>query len=171
MAAHDAHSADGDVGSLYRRHSRSLRAFLLHKTHGDQDRAEDLLQDVFLAAVADLERRPANTPVLAWLYTVAHRRFVDDVRRRGRRVETVPRDDLAGPRDAEYGPAVSRAMVIAVRELTAVQQKVFTLKVLEGRSFHEIAEQIGISEGAARNHLMRALKSIRATFETYGLNP
>src|SRR5207248_4539147 len=133
------------------RHSRALRAYLLRKTRGDEERAEDLLQDVFLSASADLERRPAEAPVLAWLYTVAQRRFADDVRRRGRQVATLPLRDEP-PRTIApdgYGTAVARALVIAVRELSAVQQKVFVAKVLEGRPFIEIAGSLGISEGAA----------------------
>jgi RNA polymerase sigma-70 factor (ECF subfamily) len=162
-----------EVDGAFRRHANSLRAFLLRKTRGDRERAEDLLQDVFLAAISDLEHRPANTPVLAWLYTVANRRFVDDLRKRGRTVETVAFEErgLDGADDRTYGPAVARALSVAVKTLSPVQQRIFVAKVLEGRRFAEIAQREGISEGAARNHLMRALKSIRTTLERYGLDP
>jgi RNA polymerase sigma-70 factor, ECF subfamily len=164
---------NAQLDGLFRRHSRELLRFFLRRNGGDRGGAEDLLQDVFLAATTDLEHRAAGTPTLAWLYTVAHRRFVDDLRRGGRRVATVPLDEaLVGAKGAQvYGSEVGQALTIVVRRLPEIQQRVFVAKVLEGRSFAEIAERIGTSEGAARMHLMRALKTIRAGLEGLGVDP
>jgi RNA polymerase sigma-70 factor (ECF subfamily) len=165
----------GDTTTLdgaFRRYSRTVHGYLLRRTR-DTHRAEDLTQEVFLAAVADLDRRPAGTPVLAWLYTVAQRRLADDLRRRGRRVEALPFEEEAvgGVEPSEYGPVVARAIKRAVRELSPTQQRVFVMKVLEGRPFAEIAPRLGVSEGAARNHLMHALRQMRASLERDGLEP
>jgi RNA polymerase sigma-70 factor (ECF subfamily) len=174
MRTRPAQPAAGEkLDALFRRHSRELLRFFLRRTGGDAPRSEDLLQDVFLSATIDLERRPAGTPTLAWLYTVAHRRFVDDVRSANRQARTVPFDEAAGSAEppAEYGPEVGRALAAVVRELPAIQHRVFVWKVFEGRSFSEIGAKIGISEGAARMQLLRALQAIRTGLENYGVGP
>jgi RNA polymerase sigma factor (sigma-70 family) len=132
-----------------------------------------LLQEVFLSATIDLERRPAGTPTLAWLYTVANRRFIDDLRLANRQARTVPFDEATNSTgvSAEYGPEVARALAAVVRELPAIQHRIFVWKVLEGRSFSEIGGQVGISEGAARMQLLRALQFIRAGLESHGVGP
>jgi DNA-directed RNA polymerase specialized sigma24 family protein len=72
----------------------------LRRRTGDHERAEDLTQQVFADAVASL--RATQSPSLAWLYTVAQRRFVDEVRRRaaGERVGSLW---SRGHDDLEYG--------------------------------------------------------------------
>jgi DNA-directed RNA polymerase specialized sigma24 family protein len=50
------------------------------RTHHD---AEDLAQEVFVDAV-EAELESENPPLLAWLYTVARRRLIDDLRRQAR---------------------------------------------------------------------------------------
>src|ERR1700754_441827 len=78
----------GRVEAAYRRHYRSVHRFFLRRT-GDEQRSDDLTQDVFVDAVRGLSRSTEETPLLAWLYTVAQRRFVDDVRRESRQRDVV----------------------------------------------------------------------------------
>jgi RNA polymerase sigma-70 factor (ECF subfamily) len=166
-------SADVKLDPLFRRHSRDLFRFFLRRTGGDSTRSEDLVQEVFLSATSDLARRPEAAPTLAWLYTVAHRRLVDDLRLAGRQVPTVPFEEshVESSRTPAYGEGVARALTLVVQELPAIQRRVFVMKVLEGRPFGEIARNIGTSEGAARMHLLRALKAIRTGLESYGVAP
>ena len=62
----------------FRRHYGHVYRYLRRRT-GDHHRAEDLTQQVFADAVASL--RETESSSLAWLYTVAQRRFADEVRR------------------------------------------------------------------------------------------
>ena len=64
----------------FRRHYGHVYRYLRRRT-GDHHRAEDLAQQVFADAVRSL--RETESPSLAWLYTVAQRRFADEVRRDG----------------------------------------------------------------------------------------
>lgn len=69
------------VDRVFRAHWGDVVSFLRRRT-GDGDRAEDLAQQVFADAAADL--RDDGRPPLAWLYTVAKRRFADELRGRAR---------------------------------------------------------------------------------------
>ena len=69
---------------------------------------------------------------------------------------------------AEDGPAAAferserfRATVDALRELPERQRAALVLRELEGRSHEEIAETLGVTSGAARQHLMRARVALR----------
>ena len=62
----------------FRRHYGQVYRYLRRRT-GDHHRAEDLTQQVFADAVVSL--RETESPTLAWLYTVAQRRFADEARR------------------------------------------------------------------------------------------
>ncbi|MDP9284639.1 MAG: RNA polymerase sigma factor, partial [Actinomycetota bacterium] len=85
---------EGLAELAFRRHHAQIYRYLRRKT-GDADRAEDLAQEVFADAASALARgdwRPAS--MLAWLYTIAQRRFADEVRRRRHSYNGVPLDDL-----------------------------------------------------------------------------
>ena len=77
----------------FRRHYGGLHRFFLRRTGGDRERSHDLTQQVFADAAAGLSLRQTDTRVVAWLYTVARRRFHDEARRSYRTVATVPLTD------------------------------------------------------------------------------
>jgi RNA polymerase sigma-70 factor (ECF subfamily) len=129
--------------------------------------AEDIAADVFAAAAGALDRfRPGATPVLAWLYTVARRRLADEARRRAR----TPRL-LAAHGSLEYGPDVAAALRRAITSVPDGQRRVVVWKLIEGRSFSEIAERLQISEGACKMRASRALERLREQLEREGVEP
>src|SRR5256885_1881660 len=75
----------GDAEAVFRRHYGDVYRFLRRRTR-DHHEAEELTQRVFADAAAALGERGPEEP-LAWLYTVARRRFADAVRRSHRHVE------------------------------------------------------------------------------------
>src|SRR3954470_12827263 len=109
----------------FRRHYAEVYRFVRRRTHSDKD-AEDLAQQVFADAAASL--RCDGRPPIAWLYTVAKRRFADAARRDGRRRAAT----AAIPADAEpdYAPAVAAALLAAFERLPASQRDVVVLKLL-----------------------------------------
>ena len=80
------------------RHYRTIYGFVRQRS-GSREDAEDVTQTVFVEAAANLTRVYAEgRSPLAWLYTVASRRLIDQARRRGRAPELVPLDAAAGLR-------------------------------------------------------------------------
>jgi RNA polymerase sigma-70 factor (ECF subfamily) len=162
-------SNDG-VDSAYRRHSRRVRAFLMRRT-GDRERAEDLTQEVFLHAAEALDDPQADGPTLQWLYTVARRRFIDELRQNGRRPVEPLDDSIAVMAAPAYGPDVARAIAAAIASLPQAQRRVITLRLLQGRSFAEIAGRLGSTEVAVKMQLSRGLRAMREELRQAGVEP
>ncbi len=144
----------------FRRHYRDVYGFVRRRTASPDD-AEEITAEVFEAAVAGLDRfEPGPTPVLAWLYTVARRRLVDESRRRAR-LPVAMLDDEA----VEYGPDVTAALRRAIDGLPDAQRLVVVLKLIHGWTFREIAARQGSSEAACKMRLSRALDRLRTELE------
>jgi RNA polymerase sigma-70 factor, ECF subfamily len=153
----------GSVETAFRRHYGDVYRYLRRRT-GDHHRAEELTQRVFADAAASLDG--AASP-LAWLYTVARRRFADEARRRGRDVELV---ELPAA-EAAHGPAAARAIRAALARLPADQRAVVVAKLLEGRSFAEIARREAATEAACKMRFVRGLRTLRTLLEQEGIEP
>lgn len=161
------------AASAFRAHGSTIYRYLLRRTR-NSDRAEELTQEVFADAAIALERfHPGSTPVLALLYTLAQRRFVDAVRRDAVRPQAlVPFDEIAElvpeyEHDNLLGPALRAALAQLPNDLLAVA----TMKLVQGRSFAEIARTLDITEVACRKRFQRALEALRTALEDEGLRP
>lgn len=157
------------VDTAYRRHSGNVRAYLLRRT-GDRERAEDLTQEVFLHAASALEALEPGGHALPLLYTVARRRFIDDLRARGR----YPTESLepslhpAGP-TPEYGGMLREAIAAGIAALPDLQRQVVVLKLLQGHSFRDVAEMVGSTEDAVKMRFSRAMGTLREFLREAGV--
>jgi RNA polymerase sigma factor (sigma-70 family) len=151
----------------FRRHYGQVYRYLRRRT-GDHHRAEDLAQRVFVDAVVSL--RETESPSLAWLYTVAQRRFADELRRNavGQRLGVL---QPVASQDAEYGPDVAAALRAAIARLPEGQREVLVLKLLRGARFAEIGAKLDLTPEAAKMRFMRALEALRDDLELEGVGP
>jgi RNA polymerase sigma-70 factor (ECF subfamily) len=157
---------DDVAAQAFRRHYRQIYGFVRRRTASDSV-AEDIAAEVFADAAAALERfKPGATPVLAWLYTVARRRLADEARRRARTPALAPTDP-----SVEYGPDLTKALRRAIGSLPERQRAVVVLKLIEGWSFREIADRLGVSEAACKMRLSRALEQLRDALDEEGVRP
>jgi RNA polymerase sigma-70 factor (ECF subfamily) len=159
---------NGVAEGAFRRHYGHVYGYFRRRL-GDPERAEELTQDVFAAAAASLpEERPGDPPVLAWLYTVARRRFADEARRRSRERR------LAGllpvRASSDYEP-VAGAIREAIAALPGGQAQVVLLKLVRGLTFAEIGAEVGLTEAAAKMRFVRALERLRAELSERGIEP
>ena len=159
---------NGVAEGAFRRHYQHVYRYLRRRV-SDPRRAEELTQDVFEAAAAGLpEPQEGDPPVLAWLYTVARRRFVDETRR----VRREKRIELPTTRSSsDYGPFVARALREALGELPGGQSQVVVLKLLRGLTFAEIGAEVGLTEAAAKMRFKRALEALREELIERGIEP
>ena len=161
-----------EATSAFRAHWNDVYRYLLRKTH-DPWRAEDLAQEVFLEASARLEHVDCRSrPVLQWLYAVAHRRFVDDVRRgddrrrRSMSLETASEVEApASEQDSDVAIVVGRA----IGDLPKPQRDVVVRRLFEGDSFAAIAAELKTTEAACKMRFGRAVTEVRKTLERAGV--
>lgn len=157
-------------GQLYDAYMERIYRFVYFRVE-DQQTAEDITSQVFLKAWSNLDRfQFSRTPYLAWLYTIAHNAVIDHYRTR--KVTTALDDvQLSQP---DHSDAVEseidmtaemQSVKVALQTLTDDQQKVLTLKFIEGMSNNEIARLLGKREGAIRALQMRGLQALAKQLE------
>lgn len=157
-------------GKLYDAYMERIYRFVYFRVE-DQPTAEDITSQVFLKAWSNLDRfRFGRTPYLAWLYTIARNAVIDHYRTR--KVATALDDvQLSQPDHSEAVDnqidltAEMESVKSALRTLTEDQQKVLTLKFIEGMSNNEIARHLGKREGAIRALQMRGLQALARQLE------
>jgi RNA polymerase sigma-70 factor (ECF subfamily) len=144
-----------DFDAFAGRERAALVAFAWSLT-GDGAVAEDLVQDALEQAWRNWERVARYEKPGAWARRVIANRATDRHRRSGRERRALRRlTGLAGPPpEIELAPPVGLFWE-AVRGLPRRQAQVVALHYLEDRSVLDIAEVLGISEGAVKSHLHR----------------
>jgi RNA polymerase sigma-70 factor, ECF subfamily len=115
--------------------------------------AEDMTQEVFVKALANMQALRDPSRVRAWLLQIARRTCVDHYRRKEPAMPSVPQDVAARP--AEQNPLVDR-LHQALGHLPTDYRETIALYYLDGRSCATVASCLGITEPAARQRLVRA---------------
>lgn len=168
MIMHIPEDDDGAllVVQLFDHYSDAIFAYL-YRLVGNRDVAEELAQETFLRAHSTRQRLAQAVNQRAWLYRVATNAAFDHLRR-GRRFAWLPWsrvDDLhiAQPditESANQRDAVERALL----SLPAAYRAPLLLHSYDGLSVLEVAETLGISEGAVKMRLRRAREMFKKAY-------
>ncbi len=148
-------------GLLFRRYAPMVHGLLLTRVRPAE--ADDLMQDVFLAALEKLGGLRDGQAFGPWLAVIAKNRAVDFHRAR-RPVVELP-EDLGRP-DAERSEA--ERVLRAIRALPEAYREPLALRLIEGMSGPEIAKQVGLKPESVRVNLCRGMKLLR---EKLGVAP
>ena len=135
-----------------------LRRYARALTH-DPAWADDLVQDTLERA---LQRRwlfRLNSSLAAWLFTILHRRYLNDIARRRRSVETLQEGPEAVSHD---DPALQLDLQHALARLGADHRAVILLIGLEQLSYSEAAAVLDVPVGTVMSRLARARMQLRA---------
>jgi RNA polymerase sigma-70 factor (ECF subfamily) len=146
-------------GTLYQRFHRIVHAIALaHLRVGD---AADVVQDVFAEVWMKIEsvREPAAFP--GWIVTIARRRSIDHLRKRGPATSDAVADIAIDP-----PPRVEAiAALQAIRALPETYRETLIMRLVEGLTGPEIAERTGMTPDSVRVHLHRGMKLLRDKLE------
>jgi RNA polymerase sigma-70 factor, ECF subfamily len=154
------------IAGLYERYAAALYR-TAYRLAGSAADAEDVVHDVFVGLPEALRRyEERGGGFAAWLRRVTVRRTLMRARGESRRREVALEDagsvDGGAPADAATEAAdVHRAVHEAVRALPDGLREVLVLRQFEGYTHDEIAALLGISVGASRVRLSRALDALR----------
>ena len=146
------------LAALYREHG--VAAFrLAYRLTGTREDAEDVVHDVFVGLPEALRRYEERGRLESWLMRVVARVALMRLRQRGRRRE-VSLDAVAGHQSPE-AQADQTTLRDAVAALPDALRAVLVLKEIEGYSHGEVGALLGISAGASRARLLRAIMHLR----------
>jgi RNA polymerase sigma-70 factor (ECF subfamily) len=129
---------------------------------------EDVVQETLLALHLKRHTWDENRPLLPWIRAIARNKMIDTLRRRSRQTPLhVPLDDFSeslagGP---EPGPNSIDAQDIVAR-LTGREREIVVAISIPGESARQVGQRLGMSEGAVRVALHRALRSLAKAFRT-----
>ncbi|KRF11960.1 SigE family RNA polymerase sigma factor [Nocardioides sp. Soil796] len=136
---------------------------------GDDNRAEDVLQDAFVKLYLSWSKVREAGREEAYARRIIVNADLDDRRRPWlRRRATTGVDHLERAAAAPGLPVEDRSdLLAAVRRLPAMQRRVVVLRHWLGLSVAETAEELGIREGTVKSHASRGLASLRAVLDEH----
>ncbi len=163
-------------GIFYSRRVDAVLAFFLRRTR-DRELAADLTAETFAAALAALPRyRPRrDSSALAWLFTIAHRKLVDSIRRgrvedRARRrlgIEPLELSDEDIERvEQRAAAAEGDSALLALERLSREQRVAIKGRVLDEARYDELARRLQCSEAVVRKRVSRGLAELRTELHT-----
>jgi len=168
-----ARQGDSDAfRALVEKHSRSVFRLAFRMTGNEQD-AEDVVQESFLRAYRQLGRFESRANFGTWLYRIVANCSVDLMRSKQARHDQVRGDSLdagamelpavnvPGPERMAESAEIERRVQDALQELSPLERAAFTLRHYEGRSIDEISSTLGLGTSAAKHSVFRAVKKLR----------
>lgn len=160
-------TADCDVVQGFSQHERWLRT-TIHSRLGNLDEVDEVMQEVALAVANQATRHEPIERVGAWLYRVALRQVLLLRRKAGRRrklIQSVQRQhrepSCPGPLDFLLGSERQEVVRLAMGRLPELDRQLLMFKYVDGLSYGEIAQRIGVTASAVQSRLHRARAQLR----------
>jgi RNA polymerase sigma-70 factor, ECF subfamily len=169
---------------LVERYQRKVFSIAYGMVHNRED-AMDLAQDSFLKAYGNLERFEGTSSFYTWLYRIVVNVCIDHIRRHKKR-HLVDYDDkvlrdgavdgdeniLPSPLGVDPVKAYGRRELLeqigrALEELSPIHREAIILREIEGLSYAEMADVMGISKGTVMSRLHHARKNLQAKLLDY----
>lgn len=151
--------------NLWRRYAPTVHAVILSVMPGQA--AEDLLQDVALAALRSLPDLRSDEGFPAWLCAIARNRARNLRAASARAAIAADMDQFAG-RGAIDGATLQEAdeVLAVIRELPECYRETLMLRFVAGLDGPEIAKRLGMTPGSVRVNLCRGMKLLRVRLGT-----
>jgi RNA polymerase sigma-70 factor (ECF subfamily) len=155
--------------ALVERHSRNVFRLAFRMTGNEED-AEDVVQETFLKAYRNLPRFAGQSEFSTWLHRIAANCAVDSLRRRvSRQMQERPLEASAleaaatdpTPERTLSGSEIHQRVALSLEGLSAMERAAFVLRHFEGRTIAEIGKTLGVRSGAAKNCVFRAVAKLR----------
>lgn len=167
--------------TLFQRYKTPLHRFFKGKISGNNQDAEDLVQETFLEALKSLKKEPSVTSFRAWLYKIATRvlaRWIQEKQKQGVQVglDTAPEDESGQMALTELLPAPVTFQPehgVLDNELGEIRRRfehtlrpkelaVFQLRHNNNMTFEEIGRKLDIKAGTAKVRYYRAVTAFKA---------
>jgi RNA polymerase sigma-70 factor (ECF subfamily) len=159
---------------VYRRFATLVHG-LSYRLSGDAERAEDLSQEVFIRIFRHLGRFDGRSSLKTWIYRVTVNHCRSKLSRRRWPMQSLAEDDAErgvqlvdprrGPEDRTLADDAGRTVSQALSQVKPQFREAVVLRDLEGLSYEEIAQVLGVRIGTVRSRIARGRDSLRRILE------
>jgi RNA polymerase sigma-70 factor, ECF subfamily len=158
---------------LFRAYSVRLFRYLITMVR-DKDTAEELTNDVLLAAWKGAAEFRGQSKPSTWLFGIARHKALNELRRTNSAVVDLEEageiaESGEGPEELLEREALQRCVVTALRELTPSHREVIELAFYQELSYQEIAEIMQCSVNTVKTRMFYAKKRLREHLEKAGI--
>ena len=149
--------------NIYLEFDAKLRNFILARI-SDPDKAEDILQDVYIKIHSNIDRLQDSEKFESWIYQITRNTIIDSYRR------ARPEDELPEslPALQEEEPDAAADLAASVEELlNCIPEKdrqALTLTEIQGLTQPEMADRLGLSVSGAKSRVQRAREKLKDAF-------
>ncbi len=147
----------------------ALRAFAVSLS-GQQDKADDLVQDTIMKAWGKRDSFEMGTNIKAWLFTILRNEFYSQMRKRGREVQDTEgyHTERLAVHPAQYGSLDLQDFRNALNQLPDDQREAIILIGASGFSYEEAAEICGCAVGTIKSRVSRARVRLQELLDVKG---
>lgn len=133
------------------------------------DDAQDAVQQALVDAWSALQRGCDVRDLRPWLFTIAHRAALQNLRQRGERCVELPESLVGGRSPVEHveQSVRTRAIFTAIADLPDAEHEALVSTSVQGRTGCDTATALGVSEGAVRQLVFRARTRVRAAARVF----
>jgi RNA polymerase sigma-70 factor (ECF subfamily) len=155
---------------IYKLYSTRLYGNLLKLVKSEAE-AQEILQDVFLKIWDNRQRIDIDKSFRSYLFKIAENKVYDFFRKAARdkkreaQLISLATNDYIAAEELFMAEEKSAILQRAIDSLPPQRQQVFRLCKLEGKSYKQVSELLGISVSTISDHIVKATKSIRDYFE------
>jgi RNA polymerase sigma factor (sigma-70 family) len=163
---------------LFSRYERRITAYVAGMV-GDHARAEDITQDVFISALRRIRATGRPIAFKPWIYEIAKNACIDEFRRNRRSLEVSFDEDVgvsglaaqnvfvhsSAPHAAIESKQRLNDLCGAFGGLSESHHRVLVLRELEGLSYNEIGERLGMTRAMVESTLFRARRRLSEEYE------
>lgn len=170
MSTEDSICHDSVYEFFYRKHVKMLRNYLYYK-FGDLNQAEDCTQEAFIKLWQNCEQVPVEK-AKSYLYTVAnnlslnkvaHKKVILEYNKKSpQQIETIESPEYL-MEEEEF----KTKLLTAISNLNETQRTAFLMHRIDGKKYHEIAEELNISVKAVEKRIHLALVELRKNFTNF----
>lgn len=173
----------GDVAAFEQLISQYERKVynLAFRLTGNREDANDVAQEAFIRAYSSIPEFRGDSSFATWLFRIVNNACLDELRKRKRQRVTSLDEKLSiedgemdrqlavaneaeGPEQALERVEVQRAVQESINALDEEYRVVVLMRDIEGYSYNEIAEQLGINLGTVKSRLNRARNALKEMF-------
>lgn len=129
--------------------------------------AQEITQDIFLKIWNAREKLSEVENFSDYLFIISRNQLISFIRKNKKQLLTISEeveDVLTRPDEQLHYKQSYNKILLLIEQLPPVRKKVFTMSRLEGKSYEEIGDILGISRNGVKDHIVKALNYLRINF-------